>query len=127
MKRVLVFEDEMSSQEIARRTLNSMGITEIAFACDGDRGLKILDRMEPKPDFILCDIFMPDKDGIETVTELANRGFKGGLVLITGAGDTLASVAKTIAIQRDLNFLGLLKKPLNAEQLTQVLQPLMGK
>jgi CheY-like chemotaxis protein len=127
MKRVLVFEDEMSSQEIARHALNGLGITDIAFASDGDMGLKILDRMEPKPDFILCDIFMPDKDGIETVTELADRNFTGGLIFITGAGLHLSSVAKTIAKQRGLNFLGVLAKPLVYEQLEQMLFPMMGR
>jgi response regulator of citrate/malate metabolism len=125
MKRVLVFEDELSSQAIAQRALNILGITDIAFASDGDKGLKILDRMEPKPDFILCDIFMPDKDGIETVMELADRNFKGGLIFITGAGVQLSSVAKTIANQRGLNFLGVLGKPLVCEQLEQMLMPLM--
>jgi CheY-like chemotaxis protein len=126
MKRVLVFEDELSSQEIARSALGGLGITDIAFATDGDKGLKILDRMEPKPDFILCDIFMPDKDGIETVMELADRNFKGGLIFITGAGLQLSSVAKAIAKQRGLNFLGVLGKPLVSEQLEQMLIPLIG-
>jgi CheY-like chemotaxis protein len=125
MLRVLVFEDELSSQEIARSALSALGITDIAFATDGDKGLKILERMEPKPDFILCDIFMPDKDGIETVMELADRNFKGGLIFITGAGLQLSSVAKAIATQRGLNFLGVLGKPLVCEQLEHILMPLI--
>jgi CheY-like chemotaxis protein len=126
MKRVLVFEDELSSQEIARRSLNRIGITDIAFAPDGKTGLAIFDRMEPKPDCILCDIFMPEKDGIEIVSDLAERHFKGGLILITGADAQFIKVAKIIAIEKGLHFLGTLEKPLVEAQLANLLA-LMGE
>lgn len=122
MTRVLVFEDEPISQEIARRALQRLGISDIAFATDGQAGLKILDRMEPSPDLILCDIFMPEKDGIEIVSALAKRQFKGGLILITGADAQLLRVAQTIALRRNLRFLGALGKPLVDAQLADILE-----
>lgn len=53
-----------------------MVIIEVAFATDGHAGLKLFDRMEPKPDPILCDIFMPEKDGVEICNSLADQHFK---------------------------------------------------
>jgi CheY-like chemotaxis protein len=46
MTRVLVLEDEASSQEITRCALQCTGITDITLAGDGETGLKMLGRME---------------------------------------------------------------------------------
>lgn len=125
MIRALVFEDEPSSQEIARRALRRIGITDVAFATDGATGLKTYDLMKPLPELILCDIFMPEKDGIEIVEALVDRNFKGGLILVTGADARFQLVAQTIAIHRNLHFLGSLHKPLDDVELAKTLAPLI--
>ena len=124
MMRVLVLDDEISSQEVARRALQRAGISDVAFATDGASGLKILDRMEPKPALIICDIFMPEQDGIEIVHALVKRKFGGGLVLITGVDMDFLEVAKTISLQYGLRYLGSIQKPLRDEDLAAVLEAL---
>jgi response regulator of citrate/malate metabolism len=122
MKRVLVFEDELSSQEIARRAFQRVGITDIAFAADGEAGLNILDRMEPKPDLILCDIFMPEKDGIEIVSALVERKFAGGLILISSGDPTMLTIAQLLAKNGKIQLLGALFKPLNEQALAKAIE-----
>lgn len=117
MKRVLVFEDELISQELARRALNRLGITRIEFASDGSQGLQILDDMPSQPDLIILDIFMPEKDGIEIVNALIERKFAGGLILVTGADAQYLRIAKIIATQNGLQYLGWIGKPLKDEAL----------
>lgn len=122
MTRVLVLEDEASSQEIVRRALNRMGIMDVECAADGAMGLRILDRMERKPDLIILDIFMPEKDGIEIVHALAQRKFSGGLVLISGGDSQFPHIAVTMATRTGLHLLGTLQKPFSDEALADALK-----
>lgn len=124
MLTALVFEDELFSQEIARRALHRSGISNITFATDGATGLKILDGTAPAPKLIICDIFIPGKDGIEIVNALAERKFSGGLILVTGADMQYLLIAKTIAISRGLHLLGCISKPLSDDALAIALSQL---
>ncbi|NVO05275.1 MAG: response regulator [Rhodoferax sp.] len=118
---VLVIDDEETSQEIARMLLEQMGFGDIVVVGDGAAALRILDRRARPPDFVLCDIFMPDADGIEMVTALAARQFKGGLVLVTGGDTQYLVIAKRIARFHGLKLLASLNKPLRAQTLSDAL------
>lgn len=121
MTSVLVLEDDEFSQQIAERVLHNAGITEIAFAADGANGLRMLDRMQPRPDLVICDIFMPEMDGIEFVGALVERQFSGAVVLVTGADTQFLEIARTMALNSGLRFLDAICKPLSQEALAPVL------
>jgi len=121
--RVLVLEDEWSSQEITRRALQRLGILDVTFAANGAQGIQFLERMKPQPDLILCDIFMPEMDGIEFVTTLTTRNFTGDLIFITGMDPQFVQVAQAIATGAGLRYLGSVLKPLTDAAL-QALLPL---
>ena len=123
MMRVLVLEDEWSSQEITLRALQGIGISNVTFATNGTHGLKILDGAQEPPDLILCDVFMPEMDGIEFVTTLAERGFAGKLIFITGMDPQFIQVAQTIAVGAGLRYLGAVFKPLTDAALLELLSP----
>ncbi|MDD2879344.1 MAG: response regulator [Rhodoferax sp.] len=74
---VLVVDDDEYSQDLARLTLGKLGFTRIQVAQDGKDGLRALDALAQAPDFLICDIFMPNKDGIEFMAELAKRSYRG--------------------------------------------------
>jgi CheY-like chemotaxis protein len=124
MTSVLVLEDDAFCKEIAELALRRAGITDIAFASDGATGLRMLDRMQPRPDLILCDIFMPEMDGIEIVNALVERKFAGGLILVTGADTQFLQVAKTMAQEAGLRYLDAICKPLTDEALAPLLERL---
>jgi CheY-like chemotaxis protein len=67
---VLVVDDDEFSQEVFRMTLWGLGVTDIHLACNGLDGLRTLKGMQRSPDFLICDIFMPDMDGIEFLDQL---------------------------------------------------------
>jgi CheY-like chemotaxis protein len=50
--------------------LESMGISRIATADSGASALAIFDKAQPKPDFLICDIQMPDIDGFAIMQAL---------------------------------------------------------
>ena len=121
MMQALVLDDEASSQEVARCVLQRLGIERVECASNGARGILALRRMQTPPDLILCDIFMPEMDGIEFVNALVDLGFAGSLVFISGMDPQYIQVANTIAGGSGLRYLGAVLKPLRDEELREVL------
>ena len=118
---VLVVDDDEFSREVVRKKLGFWGVTDIHMAHDGHDALAILDAMVRAPDFLICDIFMPDMDGIEFIGALAKRQYKGALILMTGVNRDMLEVAQDIASLKGLRVLGALTKPLHTEPLGQAM------
>lgn len=118
---VLVIDDEESSQEIARHALECIGFRQIVVVADGAAAVRAMERMAQPPDFVLCDIFMPESDGIEMVNALVARNYSGGLVLVTGGDSQYLVIAKRIARFHGLKLLATLTKPLSQASLEHAL------
>jgi DNA-binding response OmpR family regulator len=67
MAKILVVDDSPALLELYDFTLSSEG-HEVEIAKDGVEGLKKV--AEFKPDLVLLDILMPNKDGFETLKEM---------------------------------------------------------
>ena len=67
MKIILFIEDEPSLQKLVGRFLQNEGYKVIS-ALDGEVGLELTKKM--KPDLILLDIIMPNKNGFEVLQDL---------------------------------------------------------
>jgi CheY-like chemotaxis protein len=65
--RVLIVEDDLFLRELLVKKLEDVGY-HLLIAADGEEALKIAG--EQKPDLILLDVVMPQKDGFETLKEL---------------------------------------------------------
>ena len=114
---VLVIDDEESSQVIARIALEQMGVRKITVVGEVASALRVLDESLQAPDFVICDIFMPQSDGIEMVNALVERRYAGGLVLVTGGDSQYLVIAKRVARFHGLQLLASLTKPFSREAL----------
>ena len=121
---VLVVDDDEYSQDLASRTLGTLGFTQIQTARNGKDGLCVMDVMPRPPDFLICDIFMPDQDGIEFMGALAERAYQGGVILVSGGDTQMLAIAGLIATKSGLKVLGAFTKPLQQDQLSQALAAL---
>lgn len=121
MHSALVIDDDVFSQTIFRKNLEEMGITDMVMAGNGREAVRALDAMPSQPDFLICDIFMPDMDGIEFIGELAQRNYQGGLILVTGVNRGMLEVATDIATLKGLRLLGTFHKPVRVQDLREVL------
>ena len=63
----MVVEDETFALKIVSKLLKNIGVTSITTAGNGAEGLAKLAEAEPKINFIICDIEMPEMDGYEFV------------------------------------------------------------
>jgi CheY-like chemotaxis protein len=75
-----------------------------------------------KPDIIVLDILMPERDGIELSDALAQARHGGQLILVSGAEEFYLMAAAKYARDRDLALSAALRKPCRAEELCHALR-----
>jgi DNA-binding response OmpR family regulator len=82
MARILVIDDDENVQTLIRDVLSEAGHT-VLLANDGREGL-IRYRTE-SPDLVITDIFMPERDGLDVILELASC--EATIIAMSGGGD----------------------------------------
>lgn len=128
--RVLIVDDLETARKILRAQLRSMGFKHIHEATNGLEALRVLERqgnaakiMERNIKLILCDINMPEMDGIKFLGEIRGREEFGDIagVFITGE-NTKETVIKALK----LFAAGYIIKPYTQEvfldKITQILE-----
>jgi DNA-binding response OmpR family regulator len=66
-KKILIIEDDKILSNLLEKKLGTAGY-EVATAADGEEGLALL--RSYKPDLVLLDIIMPQKNGLEVMEEM---------------------------------------------------------
>jgi EAL domain-containing protein (putative c-di-GMP-specific phosphodiesterase class I)/ActR/RegA family two-component response regulator len=119
--RVLVVDDQEHVRRWNQSELKSAGIEHVTLV-DGGRGA-IAAVTEPGAafDLIICDLRMPDMDGIEAIRALASLGIEAGVVITSVEDERLIESAGLLATQQGLQLLGQISKPLTADKLAPVL------
>jgi DNA-binding response OmpR family regulator len=120
MSRVLVIEDNDDVRGMLLLSLQMEGF-EVAGARDGAGALSLL---EQRPaDAIVTDLFMPDKDGIETIEEVRRRYPRAKIIAISGwqsgRGPDYLEVA------REIGAVHTLRKPFEPGELVAVLRKVL--
>jgi CheY-like chemotaxis protein len=112
MARILVIDDDSLIRETLRRMLEGAG-HEVTEAEDGAAGLKAVSAQ--RPDLVVTDIYMPGKEGIETIREL--RQIVPGLKIIAISGSSWSSGHDALSSAKLLGADRTLPKPFRREQL----------
>ena len=120
----LVVDDEAFFQSLHTRLLRQLGVSKIATASNGLEALAHLDSTNPRPDVLLIDLSMPEMGGAELIRQLAERSYKGAVILVSGADQETLIIAESMAKYRDVNVLGHIMKPVKPEALTELLAKL---
>jgi two-component system, response regulator PdtaR len=83
--RILVAEDDPLIALALCERLRSLGHEPIGPAANGDEAIEFAH--EHKPDLYLFDIEMPKVDGLQAAAELAGKGLRRPVVVVTGVDD----------------------------------------
>ena len=111
---VLVVDDDKAILSVLTRFLSSLGYAVLT-AEDGEQASRIVE--ERRPDIALLDIFMPNKDGLTLLRELAASRPDTGYIMITGNDDE--EVAKACLRAGAFDYLS---KPVNLSALESVIR-----
>lgn len=83
MAKILVIDDNDQFLEIMRECLEKAGY-EVLLASDGKIGVELY--RKNKPDLVITDVIMPEKDGAEVIFDL-QKEFPGiKMIAMTGGG-----------------------------------------
>lgn len=81
MARILIIDDDPSIRAVFKRFLEGHGYA-VNVAADGGEGLRAM--AEWRPDLVITDVMMPEKDGLEVVLELRRGGLDIPVLAISG-------------------------------------------
>jgi CheY-like chemotaxis protein len=83
MAKILVFDDEPAILLMIKKMLEKAGY-EVEVALNGREGMELFEKN--KPDLLITDIIMPQKEGLETILELRKKYPELKIIAISGGG-----------------------------------------
>ena len=117
MYKILVIDDNVVVRNTIVQILEGEGY-EVVSAEDGRRGLSAF-RSE-KPDLVITDIIMPEKEGIETIRDIRGEAPNAKIIAISGGGRM--GNTDFLKIARQLGASDVIAKPLDPDHFISVVR-----
>lgn len=114
---ILVVDDDQAVRQVTVEMARDLGC-EVAQAAGGEQALALLDKLNPRPKYILLDYAMPGMNGLQLAKALRERGATAPIALVTG----YAELSETDITAGQLA--GLLRKPFTIRELQMLLMQL---
>ncbi|MBF0251691.1 MAG: response regulator [Alphaproteobacteria bacterium] len=120
MANILIVDDNEAVRTSVRVFLSIYG-HDIREAADGVEATEACDDCEP--DLVITDIFMPRKEGIETILEIHDRHPRTRVIALSGGGMTMPEM-KTVALDlaRLIGVNNVMEKPIDPERLRALVE-----
>ncbi|MDB5493184.1 MAG: hypothetical protein JWP86_521 [Phenylobacterium sp.] len=109
---MLVVEDDAEFRRVVSHALETVGHAVLE-AANGETGLRLF-RAEP-PDLVICDIVMPDRDGIELIPEM--RALQPKVKILAISGRQMIGMLDVLNLAQRLGADATLAKPFQMEAL----------
>ncbi len=122
MKKILVIDDDEQVVTLIGRWLAKAGY-EVEGACDGDRGLRVLEN--ERVDLIVIDIVMPGKDGLETIPMIRKMNKPVPIIAMSGGGRGGPELYLNVALALGADYA--LQKPFERELLLSTVRTYLSK
>ncbi|WP_051261639.1 response regulator [Desulfovibrio inopinatus] len=116
-KIILIVDDDETTRELLSLMAEKAGYSTL-LASDGNEGLRLL--AENAVDVLLFDIFMPEKDGIQFLIELKQKGYPCKTIAISG-GAYFGSGVDYLKYAQAFGADQVIVKPVSQEKLLQAL------
>lgn len=117
MTSIMVVDDEVFIVDLYRDILKLKGYEVIATAYDGDEAVKKFQTMGKRPDIIILDHRMPNKNGLETMAD----------ILAIDEGSKILFVSADIMVEKEAlknGARGFLSKPFRMDELVELIEKL---
>jgi two-component system chemotaxis response regulator CheY len=114
-KKVLLCDDSLLIRKKLKGALEEIGFMNVFEAKDGQEAIEFC--KDEKPDVVLMDIIMPNKDGLEALQEIKEIN-KDTIVIMASSVGTQSNLIKAIKMGA-ANFI---QKPMTAEAVLEVIK-----
>lgn len=122
--RVMLLDDDPFMLEMLTAMFDELGSFDVRRESNARRALRALSA--DTPDLLVCDLSLPEMDGIEFMQAAARSGFPGAVVLVSGLDRGVRYAAERLAMAHGLRVLGSFAKPLSLAALRAVVEPLQA-
>jgi PAS domain S-box-containing protein len=119
---VLVVDDDPVVLMQMQQMLAGIGVAEVLSARNGVEAILLMNRRKAPLDVVVCDLNMPEMDGVEMIRRFGQTGFRGGLILMSGADEQLMTTVGKLAELQGLTVLGQIHKPATPDAMRDLLR-----
>ena len=123
MKKIVVIDDDIQCNRMICRILENAGY-EVKTAFNGVEGLKVC--RQERPDLMITDLYMPEKEGLETIMELRQAGQKIRILAISG-GSLNINVAEMLDTAEMFGADAIMAKPVHLETFLHKVKELLAE
>ena len=121
MPRILIIDDDETIRHVLGKALEQAGF-EVALAVDGRDGTQKF--RSAHYDLVIVDIWMPEKDGLETLMEIRRNTPHAKVIAMSGGGQR--GLMQPLNWAQQLGAVAALTKPFTAEELLAVIRTTLG-
>ncbi len=118
---ILIIDDDFFVLKLLGRQLANLGYPQVTVCQRAVDAMGIIENASAPFDLLFCDIQMPELDGVELLRQIAQHGFPGGLVLMSGEDERILHAVGYLAQAHRLRVLDAFTKPVKPEQLQRIL------
>ncbi len=119
---VLVVDDDYIIHRVTTVILNDLGIKSVQSALSGSLALDIINQSSDSIDVVIFDLNMPDMDGVKLMRHLAKLRFSGAIIITSGEDARILRTVEKLAIEHELQVLGVLQKPVLPAKIRELLE-----
>jgi EAL domain-containing protein (putative c-di-GMP-specific phosphodiesterase class I) len=116
----LVVEDDGFQRRTLARMLHASGVAEVQEADDGKQALALIQGAK-RVDLVVCDLDMPQMDGMEFIRHLGRLNRKVSVIIASAQPNALLNSVAKMASAYDVRVLGTIEKPVTLEALRKLL------
>lgn len=121
MQKVLVVDDSLSVRKVVEKALEGRGLQVLA-AASGAEAIQMIDR--DRPDVVICDVILPDKDGYQICQYVRAHPVVGATpVLLISGIDNGTVQARAAEVRSD----EVMFKPFGVEDLVRKIDTLLAR
>ena len=117
MARILIVDDNDDIRSMLELILRREGF-DVASARDGEQALALY--AERGADIVITDLFMPERDGIETIVALRERYPDTKIIAMSGWQSQRGP--DYLAVAREIGAAGTLRKPFEPRELLRLVR-----
>jgi CheY-like chemotaxis protein len=121
-ERILLLDDDASITTLTAHTLRNLGYGNVEVCHQARDALQILQAGGAPFELVLLDLNMPGMDGVEFVSRLAQLGYRGGIVLMSGMEESVLCDTQRLIDAYGLRATGWLSKPITKERLRRTVE-----
>ncbi|MHB1230065.1 MAG: EAL domain-containing response regulator [Halothiobacillus sp.] len=110
--KILVIEDDDFQRRMIVNTLRTLGVSEICEAANGKQALGVLDSAVTRVDIALCDMNMPEMDGMEFMRHLGDFQYAPSILILSTLDKALLASIETMAKSYGIKLIGVVEKPI---------------